>query len=520
MTATSDNDGHDVTDTRLVIHLYRQYELPVAYAADTGRLSGAMQGALMMQIQESQADFVSRLGQLRHNYSNYVRRITGSDTRVNHRGIYQDSVGWYQSHRPEIYECFKQLLLDIRNLLPSLPPSRLDGVDPAIADRLRRFDTESEAVIVQPVRDMALKVLTHSLVGEGMLTEQAMLVYFDLRDDDFTRPGFSKVIARVIHDRQRLFFRQRIPDALLAGNINVLQGQLDGHCSHLLSLLTSRDMSEYVQTTLSSIRQRHLPIIMTRVIDELAALDGHRPQPDSPSHLRNRVLETLVIHPGPLAAGLTTLTEWDPENDSLDPAEPLRHVVGGLRSIARRAGGVPVDDLPALVKAVQATVDASLGTCLALLQAYVHVIDRVEGAVGPLLGLISFDTGGQSQFYARWFPGLNGLLERDGRIEEYISGMERLRDQLRQVGAHARGRRTTTAAWLDSATWGRVTGEPPQGDTHDEAVQLIAFVLCLLQALAEAPVWMHELEEKIFAAVDGKKNEAQRVLAASRKTGG
>ena len=67
-----------------------------------------------------------------------------------------------------------------------------------LAPLLRRFETEADAVVVQPVRDMALKVLTGSLVGEGMLTEQAMLVFFDLRDDDFTRDGFSRVIARVI----------------------------------------------------------------------------------------------------------------------------------------------------------------------------------------------------------------------------------------------------------------------------------------------------------------------------------
>jgi len=51
------------------------------------------------------------------------------------------------------------MLFDIRNLLPSPPKSQLD--------------IEDEEVIVHPVRDMAFKVLTRTLVGEGVFTEHA-----------------------------------------------------------------------------------------------------------------------------------------------------------------------------------------------------------------------------------------------------------------------------------------------------------------------------------------------------------
>jgi hypothetical protein len=221
-----------------VINLYRSYELPVTFSAESTVLTGAMQSDLMVMIQEHQADFVARIGQLRHNYSNYVRLITGSRERTNHRGIFDSSVAWYQVHRPEYYERFKQLLLDIRNLLPSLPVTDLEGIDEEVAAKISRFEEEAMAVIVSPVRDMALKALTRTLVGEGLLTEQAMIVYFNLKDADFTRQGFSKVIARVISSRDRLYFTKNVGDNLLAATINVLQGQLDGHCSHLMSLLT------------------------------------------------------------------------------------------------------------------------------------------------------------------------------------------------------------------------------------------------------------------------------------------
>lgn len=248
-----------------MINMYRSYELPVLFSSESTVLTGAMQGDLMVMIQEHQADFLARIGQLRHNYSNYVRLITESREKTNHRGTFHNSVGWYQAHRPQYYERFKRLLLDVCNLLPSLPTSPLDGIDEEVAGKIRRFDEEAIAVIVRPVADMAMKALTRTLVGEGLLTEQAMIVYFNLKDGDFTRKGFAKVIARVISHRDRLYFRKNVADTLLASNINVLQGQLDGHCSHLMSLLTSRDMSGYVKLTLRTIRYRHLPVIMAQV---------------------------------------------------------------------------------------------------------------------------------------------------------------------------------------------------------------------------------------------------------------
>ncbi|MBT6149755.1 MAG: hypothetical protein HOH74_30225, partial [Gemmatimonadetes bacterium] len=45
-------------DLRLVIHLYRSYELPVTFSAESTVLTGAMQGDLMVMVQEHQADFL------------------------------------------------------------------------------------------------------------------------------------------------------------------------------------------------------------------------------------------------------------------------------------------------------------------------------------------------------------------------------------------------------------------------------------------------------------------------------
>jgi hypothetical protein len=537
VTDRPDNDDRDGGDsgTRLVIHLYRQYELPVTYAARTTRMSGAMQARLMGQIQECQADFLSRLGQLRHNVTNYVRRIASRNERVNHRGIYLHSVGWYRDHRPEVYQRFKRLLLDIRDLLPALPPSPLAGLDPVIAAELRTFERESEAVIVQPVRDMALKVLTHTLVGEGLLTEQAMLVHFDLRDDDFSRAGFARTIARVIHDRNSLYFRQRVQDSLLAGNINVLQGQLDGHGSHLMNLLTRSDLSAHVQATLQRIRRRHLPVILTQVLQELERLEEVRPESRGPHRVKDRLVEALVIRPAALAEAVTTLGCLGPgESASPDPADDelnaaLRHLAGALRQVGGATGRHV--ELTVVVRALRRAIEQSLQQSLDLLHALRRLEERVEGAVGPLLGLISFESGGQSEFYARWFPGLQSLRERDVRLPEYVLGLRRLQASLARVDA--RGREVAGALsqhgaieWtpLVEATGtpsssGRASSDAPPTDLPiDDTAAVLGEGCALLEALARAPAWWHHLEADQWAAVDGRRTRAQQLLAACRST--
>lgn len=190
--------SYKTKEFKLVAHLYRCYRIPITVSAEIAEISSDMRGNLLETIQGHQADFLAKIAQLRHNYINL---ISETKERTNHRGIYRNSLGWYQEKQPEYYERLKQTLLDIRSLLPSLPASKLDTKD----EPLRRFETEANAVIVNPVRDMAMKLLTRTLVGEGVLTEQAMIVYFNLKDSDFTRQRFSKVLARIIANHRRLY---------------------------------------------------------------------------------------------------------------------------------------------------------------------------------------------------------------------------------------------------------------------------------------------------------------------------
>ncbi|MBT6149995.1 MAG: hypothetical protein HOH74_31435, partial [Gemmatimonadetes bacterium] len=482
-------------------------------------------------------DFLARIGQLRHNYSNYVRLIAESREKTNHRGIFDHSVGWYQAHQPEYYERFKRLLLDICNLLPSLPMSSLDAIDEEMAEKIRRFEEEALAVIVRPVADMAMKALTRTLVGEGLITEQAMIVYFNLKDADFTRKGFSKVIARVISNRDRLFFRKNVPDTLLASNINVLQGQLDGHCSHLMSLLTSRDMSGYVQSTLRAIRYRHLPVIMAQVIKELAALEAHRDAIFAHSLFRESIsIKDLVLHnttitPGYLAECAAAI---EPLTRPFDPAAPdnvdlqvvelrvVEHVSRALEQLDRFGMGVnrlPVRELDLKVKFLRTEFDAAIDACLAFLGSYNGIFDKVEDAVRPLLGLISFDAGGQSDFYARWFPGMNNLLARDNLISEYATAVERLRSQM----AHSEEEdgeaiKENLRSWLTPEVMANAEGASPhiRHFASEGLIEVLASAFVFITSLSEAPSWFHELERRIFHDIDQKRSQAQEVITAGK----
>ena len=527
-------EHYKTRDHKLVIHLYRSYKLPITFAAESTTISSSMQRELLITIKDCQADFLAKIAQLRHNCTNYLRLISESDDKTNHRGIFLNSVGWYQTQRPQYYERFKQMLLDIRNLLPSLPESKLDIEDEAVVDQIRRFEKEADAVIVHPVRDMAFKVLTRTLVGEGVLTEQAMNVYFNLKDSDFTRQQFSKVIARVISNRHRLYFRKNVTVGLLATNVNVLQGQLDGHCSHLMSLLTSRDMSGFVRSTLRGIRHRFLPVIMTQAVKELSDLDQYRSAIFAHTMFQEKIcLKDVVLHnttitPGYLAEcvdAIESLTHpFDPSEDEDEELIALRVVQQITRALDRLdqfgmgINRLPERELDLKIKFLRTQFDAGLDACLVFLGNYHRIFDKVDDSVRPLMGLISFDSGGQSVFYARWFPGLNVMLQRDGLIDEYIKVLQRLKADMADQEDEAALLREALEGWITPEVLAQASVESPHIDHFltDSLVDVLTSSYLLLGSLSRFPDWFYELETNLFHSIDQKKAQAQRVIAAGK----
>ena len=203
---------------------------------------------------------------------------------------------------------------------------------------------------------------------------------------------------------------------------------------------------------------------------------------------------------------------------------------------------------------MRAEFAAAIDPCLDFLAAYLRVRDRVEEAVRPLLGLISFDSGGQSDFYARWFPGLTGLLERDGRIEQYVDGLRRLRSLLVdaadgggppeieptrvsqaapgeveaggedvEVGARKAAIEQSLSSWITPEVLSRIEAESPHAERlgfdeldREALVTLLARAFTFIETLTAAPDWFRELEAEIFHVIEQKKQQVQRVMAASQ----
>ena len=535
--AASPPSTYRTREHKLVIHLYRSFRLPVAFAPGSASLNRDMQSDLVRTIQQHQTDFLTRISQLRHNYTNYLKLIAETDEKTNARGTFRSSVGWYCDHQPVYYERFKQLLFDIRELLPCLPPSTLDIPDHGLVESLQRFEAEASAVIVNPVRDMAYKVLTRTLVGEGLLTEQAMNVYLNLKDADFTRQSFSKVIARVISSRNRLYFRKNLGDDLLASNINVLQGQLDGHLSHLMGLLTGRDMTNFVQASLRGIRHGFLPVIMRQAIAELAELDQFRPRIYGHSlfkeqiSLKDLVLHNLLVAPGYLAECVDAI---EPLTHAFDPADPangdpelvelrviqaIERALDRLDQFGMGIRGLPEQELDLKIKWLRTQFAAGIDACLELLTHYDGIFDKVDEAIRPLMGLISFDSGGQSEFYSRWFPGLNSILHRELHIGSYILALEQLASRLEVNEERGSALKRNLATWVQPEILAQLQLDNPHilrfisGDLLD----VLAWSYQFLDALRQAPDWFHELEARIYGDIEQKKTQAHRIIDAGKR---
>jgi hypothetical protein len=217
----------------------------------------------------------------------------------------------------------------------------------------------------------------------------------------------------------------------------------------------------------------------------------------------------------------------DPDDpDNVDPQlvelRVVEHVSRALEQLDRFGMGIshlPERELDLKLKFLPTEFDAAIEACMALLDSYHGILDKVEDAVRPLLGLISFDAGGQSDFYARWFPGLNNLLARDRLITEYRLAIERL--QVKMVTARQQQEEEVKEALLSWLTPERLASAEATSPhikylVSESLVDVLASAYIFLNSLSASPSWFHELERRIFHGIDEKKAQAQLVIAAGK----
>ena len=179
---------------------------------------------------------------------------------------------------------------------------------------------------------------------------------------------------------------------------------------------------------------------------------------------------------------------------------------------------LPERELDLKVKYLRTEFDAGIDAGLAFLGNYNQIFDKVEDAVRPLVGLISFDAGGQSDFYARWFPGMNNLLAREYLIVEYATAIERLRAEMKAAWDDEPAIKENLRGWLTPEVRASAEAASPhiRHFVSEDLVDVLASAFVFLKSLSGAPSWLHELERRIFHDIDQKKGQAQEVLAAGK----
>lgn len=239
--------------------------------------------------------------------------------------------------------------------------------------------------------------------------------------------------------------------------------------------------------------------------------------------MKDLVLHNTTITPGYLAkcaAAIEPLTR--PFDLQLVQLRVVEHVTRGLEQLDRFGTGVsrlPERELDLKVKFLRTEFNAATDPCLAFLGNYNHIFDKVDDSVRPLMGLISFDAGRHSDFYARWFPGMNNLLARDNLIAEYATAVERLQAEM-AVARNEEGDavKQSLRNWLTPAVPANVEAASPhiRHFVSDGLVEVLASAFVFLSSLSSAPSWFHELERRIFHDIDEKANQMREVIAAGK----
>src|SRR3989338_8338613 len=146
-------------------------------------------------------------------------------------------LSWFKEHDNDFFMLFYNTLMSIREILPTLPSTKFTLSDHTLAKKIAKFEREAVSVYVHPVQDMARKLLTRTLVADGIITDQSMNAYFNLRESDFTKQGFSKLIAKVLRNSNAIHFKGNVGEDLISSCCNVLQGQMEGHANRLYNML-------------------------------------------------------------------------------------------------------------------------------------------------------------------------------------------------------------------------------------------------------------------------------------------
>ena len=223
---------------------------------------------------------------------------------------------------------------------------------------------------------------------------------------------------------------------------------------------------------------------------------------------------------------IARLLRLDGDEDPERIESLIQEAVQHLESFARRVRALPIGNLPRKHDLLRDELKRALSLTGEVLDHYQKLYEKVDKAINPFMGMISFTPGGTSDFYVRWFGRLKDFLDFDLQYLQQKTGdlpvaiARQAEVYLEQKNATARILHTV----VTPATAAVIRYELPIADEEEEVevearqlsapelVDMLAAYFCLVSYLYKMPRGLLGVERDVFYNVRKKRTFAVEVL--------
>ncbi len=205
----------------------------------------------------------------------------------------------------------------------------------------------------------------------------------------------------------------------------------------------------------------------------------------------------------------------------------IQESVHHLEAFALRVRALPIGNLPRKHHLLRDEMQKGLQRTGEVLEHYSRLFDKVDKAISPFMGIVSFTPGGTSDFYVRWFGRLKDFLDFElpflqGKAGDLKATMDR--EQTFYLEKHL------TAQVLEAIITPNIAQviqyrlpiaadeEEEQMDVEprklsaQELATMLADYYCLISYLHAVPRGLFGVERDIFYNVRKKRTFAIEVL--------
>ena len=504
----------------LSLALFRVYPVRVYYPDS---FAPGNQDEIIADVEAFGRRFPEDLKAFQRQYLNFCRLLEEAELfRQSEQGARPVPLAELREEQAELVDGYYDALDALIELYPQVPLAEF-ALDHPIAAEVRAFEQEAEIYVGH------MGSVAHSLLFDVLrIFDDAhdppvftlhKLLSADLQEQlDQRALTFDELVELKLHLAGELelkaIFNPRFAPQRIGHIVNAVQGQMPGHISRFCALLKNEGLKLYVEDAIKQAKDVVIPQVMQwlegelqRVLDLAPEIYNLSKGPRERESMKDLALDAGVISKGSLfrlrrgIEALIGVEAFSPDADDYafranQVAQVAQRVVDNVEEFAFGFDPMPIGDIALKWKKMESALSYSLGKTFAVVAAYQGAAEAAERELRPYLGMISFEAGGQSEFYAEWYAQLNRFLHFPS-FAELVDALQVLADKSRDMYADQARVQQALDLVIDErvASAIRYKREDERKLPARNFTEVLAGLYCLAQFVTDMPKQLFHIED-------------------------